>query len=240
MLDYFPFYYDTIESVDELSDEDAGKLLKALLHSGVSAEAEKPAGESRFLFMELRRRAIKASEAFDNRSATSRANGKLGGRPSKKKEVPVDNQEVGVGSDDNHEVISENLKNLPVISETQKTHKEKEKEIKEIIKEKTSGFDFLDIDPAEALKQQRLIDNVIEAAERAKFDGGEVMFEKLQMLCAEYSPEWVLSAIDSAVEHGVPKLVYIRSVLEGYRRNGGPNDKQQQSDDMWGGAKDLF
>ena len=74
---------------------------------------------------------------------------------------------------------------------------------------------YSEMDDAEAVKVQHEHDEIITAAEIAGFDRTESVRAKLIDLFSEYGREKMLSAIDSCVEHGAPKIAYLKAVLSG-------------------------
>lgn len=86
-MSYIMLFTDYADTVDELSDEDAGRLLKALLHYGLGEEEQKPAGEARLVYSMLKKQIDRQREKSAGLSATRANAGGKGGRPRKKAET---------------------------------------------------------------------------------------------------------------------------------------------------------
>lgn len=109
-LSYVKLYADASETVDLLSDTEAGRLFKAVLHHVNGTEDELP-GQEKLVYSMLKAQFERDAEAYEQFSEKQRKNGEKGGRPKK----PTG--------------YFENPKNPTVFSETQKTQdKEKDKE----------------------------------------------------------------------------------------------------------------
>ena len=108
---YIQLYYDFIEATEGLSDEDCGRLVKAMVEygrSGVIPEAAR-VGSVRCIFPMFRLQIDRDNRAYEARVLQNAINGRKGGRPRK---------------DENDEI------NPTVILETEKSQ-EKEKEEEE-------------------------------------------------------------------------------------------------------------
>ena len=107
---YIQLYYDFIEATEGLSDEDCGRLVKAMVEygrSGVIPEAAR-VGSVRYIFPTFRLQIDRDNRAYEARVLQNAINGRKGGRPRK---------------DENDEI------NPTVILETEKSQdKEKEEE----------------------------------------------------------------------------------------------------------------
>ena len=115
-LSYVKLFADTSGAVDLLSDAEAGRLFKAILH-GIAGEVDELPGQEKLVYAMLKAQFERDSEAYDRFSDKQRENGKKGGRPKKPSG------------------FLENPKNPTVFSETQKSqykdkdyNKDKEKD----------------------------------------------------------------------------------------------------------------
>lgn len=79
----FKLYNDYINHVGLLSDEDAGRLFKAILSYANGQEVEALGGVAEMAFSFISAQMDRDKQAYDNRCEANRANGKKGGRPSK-------------------------------------------------------------------------------------------------------------------------------------------------------------
>lgn len=87
MLNYFMLHLDAQETVDELSDAEAGQTLKALLAYCNSGQEPELTGGAKIVFGILRRQFDRDKEAYEAKCARLSANGAKGGRPAKAKET---------------------------------------------------------------------------------------------------------------------------------------------------------
>ena len=78
-----------------------------------------------------------------------------------------------------------------------------------------------DDDDAEAIKIQHEHDEIITAAESAGFDRTDSVRAKLIDLYAEFGKEKMIAGIESCVEHGAPKIAYLKAVLSGKPKKAG-------------------
>lgn len=92
-----------LEEMDCLSDAEFGRLIRGLLQYSITGVEPDLKGTERLFWKTVRNREDRFAEAYAQRCATQKENGKKGGRPK------------------NPRVISENPKNPRVFSETQKT-----------------------------------------------------------------------------------------------------------------------
>lgn len=101
-LSYVKLYADTSGAVDLLSDAEAGRLFKAILHNIAGVVDELP-GQEKLVYAMLKAQFERDAEAYELYSEKQRKNGEKGGRPKK----PTG--------------FSENPKNPLVFLETQKS-----------------------------------------------------------------------------------------------------------------------
>ena len=92
-----------LEEMDCLSDAEFGRLIRGLLQYSITGVEPDLKGTERLFWKTVRNREDRFAEAYTQRCATQKENGKKGGRPK------------------NPRVISENPKNPRVFLETQKT-----------------------------------------------------------------------------------------------------------------------
>lgn len=101
-LSYVKLFADTSGAVDLLSDAEAGRLFKAILH-GIAGEVDELPGQEKLVYAMLKAQFERDADAYEQYSEKQRENGKKGGRPKKPSG------------------FSENPKNPTVFSETQKS-----------------------------------------------------------------------------------------------------------------------
>lgn len=81
MLPYIKIFADTGATVDMLSDAEAGRLLKALLHYNTSGKEDSLPGQERLIFAMLKAQIDRDNNSYATKCETLRENGKKGGRP---------------------------------------------------------------------------------------------------------------------------------------------------------------
>ena len=143
---YIKLFADASATIDMLSDAEAGRLLKSLMHYANDQEDELP-GQEKLVFAMLKTQIDRDAASYRTFCDKQRENGLKGGRPKK----PM--------------VITENPNNPVVFSETQKSQdkeKDKEKEedvIKEnnlsVVKEKRRRFSPPSLDDVMAYCKER-------------------------------------------------------------------------------------
>lgn len=118
MLPYIKLFRDASATIDLLSDAEAGRLLKSLMHYANDQEDELP-GQEKLVFAMLKAQMDREAAQYSAYCEKQRENGLKGGRPRKEPN----------GS-------KENPENPSVKKETQKTltGKEKEKDIDRTLK----------------------------------------------------------------------------------------------------------
>ena len=79
----FKLYNDYINHVGLLSNEDAGRLFKAILAYANGLEVDALGGVAEMAFSFISAQLDRDKQAYDNRCEANRANGKKGGRPPK-------------------------------------------------------------------------------------------------------------------------------------------------------------
>lgn len=87
----FPVYLDYSKAVNKLSDEDAGKLFKALLEYADSGQEPQLEGSLYAVFAIMQNQLDRDTEKYEQKCARLRENGAKGGRPSRSTE-PDGNQ----------------------------------------------------------------------------------------------------------------------------------------------------
>ena len=143
---YIKLFADASATIDMLSDAEAGRLLKSLMHYANDQEDELP-GQEKLVFAMLKTQIDRDAASYRTFCDKQRENGLKGGRPKK----PM--------------VITENPNNPVVFSETQKSQdKEEDKEKEEdvlkennlsVVKEKRRRFSPPSLDDVRAYCKER-------------------------------------------------------------------------------------
>ena len=120
MLPYVKVFGDLSATVDLLSDAEAGRLLKSLLHY-INDREDELLGQEKLVFAMLKSQIDRDAASYAAYADKQRENGRKGGRPAKAKP------------------FSENPKNPSLFSETQKSQEKEEEKDKDKEKEKENA-----------------------------------------------------------------------------------------------------
>lgn len=194
-LPYIKLFCDSSATIDMLSDAEAGRLLKALMHYANDITDTLP-GQEKLVFSMLKSQIDRDAASYQDFLDKQRENGKKGGRPKKPS------------------LSDENPNNPSLFEKTQKTQeKEKEKEEIEIDKKETREelpFGLTEADIHNSMLQDRQIE---EAAKSIGLQTTEAGMIRGRELCRKYGLDKVLDAISKSVD--VPKWAYVEGVLKG-------------------------
>ena len=203
-MNYVKIHVDALFAYRRLTDTEFGRGIRALLQYMEDGTEPNLPGKEGLMYDVLREQVERDREAYSKKLAAQTENGKKGGRPRKNQKPNETQQNPWVFKKPN---------------ETQKTQ-EKEKE-----KEYSSSLPPF-MDDAAAFSLAARHSHVLDAAHAAGFPDNAATFDRLTALISEYSPEWVETALARCVEQGSSRLSYLAAVLEGFRREGGPREKQ--------------
>lgn len=201
MLPYIKVFPDLSETVDLLSDAEAGRLLKSLLHYANGEEDELP-GQEKLVYAMLRKQIDRDAAEYERYSEKQRANGCKGGRPKKPRET------------------QQNPKNPPVFLETQKSQeedkeKEKDKEEECARARETSPAPFMTPEECDRAAQQ--YDRVKTALVRVGIQPTLQAMDTAMGLLADYGEDRLLAALRTASDHdrkGGVNWPFVRRILE--------------------------
>ena len=204
-MKYVKVYYDLTETIDELSDAEAGRLLKALLEYGATGEVRALSGQERFVFKMVKAQMDRDRRDYAVRAERNRENGQKGGRPAKPTGFQKNPEKpTGVHNKDKEEYIAD-----AIYAHTRE-----------------SGGGFLDDDEADDLMGE--LNSVLDAAHDAGFPDNQATFDRLTALCADYTAAWVLEALKVCVDRGQSSPGYLAGVLQRYREQGGLDGQRKQ------------
>lgn len=189
-MPYIKVFPDISGTVDLLSDAEAGRLFKAVLHYGAGSE-EALSGQERLVFAMLKTQIDRDNASYQQYTDKQRSNGAKGGRP-KNPENPV--------------VLNENPENPVVFLKTQKSQdKEKEEEKEEDKdKEKDGGGIYNAPAPADAL--------IAYAANNLKYLS-PTNVEELDSFRDSLTDDMIQWAIDETCANGSRSYSYARKIL---------------------------
>lgn len=207
ILPYIKLFSDASATIDILSDAEAGRLLKALMHYANDITDTLP-GQEKLVFSMLKSQIDRDAASYQEFLGKQRENGKKGGRPK------------------NPSLLDKNPKNPSLFEKTQKTQdKEKDKEELEKDKEETRTSDEMPFGLTEDdIHSSMLKDKQIgDAARSAGLNTSETAMVTARRYADEYGLEKLLDAIkETPLKANRPSWAYVEGILKG---NGvKPND----------------
>ena len=182
---YIPLFLDFNETTQDLTDEECGRLIRAVIRYANGEDTEPLLqGAERIAF-----RFLKGNVDRNIQLSRTRAKaGSKGGSTSKPKQAET-----------------KGSKNPTKTKTEPKTKTETDT--------KTHTQPFLP--DTEAAGIQSGHDRVLEAAQNAGFKSSLAERAGLLSLCAEYGPDRTVSGIGECVRHAAPTLAYLEAVLKG-------------------------
>ena len=242
-------FADVSGTVDMLTDEGAGRLLKALLHYLNGQEDEVP-GEERILFSVLKSQMDRDERSYAAFKERQRINGKKGGRPRKQRDQA--DGEAQNGFSEKPMGFFENPKNLESESESEfvseeefESESEAEAEA-EFVSESVSEKEFESESAAAAAgyhapatastpsfsKQtgtgtrtaEPLSREVFYAAVSCGLPMHPVHMQTARELIKEFGEPWVLAAIQRTSDASVQSWGYVKGILRSWRAQGGMDE----------------
>ena len=203
MLPYIKVFPDLSETVDLLSDAEAGRLLKSILHYANGEEDELP-GQEKLVYAMLRKQIDRDAAEYERYSEKQRANGCKGGRPKKPRET------------------QQNPKNPLVLEKTQKSQEEEKDKEKDKEEEcacaregMTAPAPFMTPEECDAAAQQ--YDRVKNTLVRVGIQPTLQAMDTAMGLLADYGEERLLAALRTASDHdrkGGVNWPFVRRILE--------------------------
>jgi hypothetical protein len=199
-MNYVKLYTDALYAYKRLSDTEFGRALRAVLQYAEDGTEPNLPGKESIMFDVLREQVERDRAAYN----TKVENGKKGGRPPKKKE---------------------NLKNRPVISDSEKTERNQDKDKEEYIPpyNPPKGEDDDDDDDLLLIAQQN--NRVYDRAKECGFASDTATLDRLTDLISRFGHQAVLDGLDQCVEYGAKSLAYLRKVLDGKPREASMPEK---------------
>lgn len=123
--EYTPIPFEFLEELDGLSDEEYGRLIRAMQVYSISGEEPELQGVERLFWKRCRNTIDRYNESYEKRNISNAENGRKGGRP-RKPSVFEETQEIP----NNPMGFSETQNNPSVFEETQKSQTESKTESK--------------------------------------------------------------------------------------------------------------
>ena len=212
-MPYIKVFLDLSATVDLLSDAEAGRLLKALLHYGNGGEDEL-LGQEKLVFAMLKAQIDRDAASYSSYVNKQRENGAKGGRPRKPTETQT------------------NPENPSLFKKTQKTHNKDKDKDEDKDEDKDKDEDGGVYTPAPADMPFGLTDAEIDASlsrdqtiEQAARDAGLPFFprniETARDLANDYGMEWLLEAIKRTADGKSQTWGYVKGILRSWKERGG-------------------
>lgn len=188
-MKYVKIYTDALYAYRRLSDTEFGRAMRAVLQYVEDGTEPNLPGKESMMFDVLREQVKRDQRAYD----TKVQNGSKGGRPPK----------------------NGNRKNRPVISETEKTeHNQDKDKDKEDIPPTPQGDD----DEEELLAINEGHQRVFDKARDCGFDVNTATLDRLTSLIAVHGSDAVIAALDECVDSQAVNFRYLRAVLTGEKK----------------------
>lgn len=215
MSSYIKVFCDMSETVDELSDAEAGRLFKALLHYGNDETVDQLPGQEKIVYKILKATIDRDREAYNRKAQAQRENGAKGGRPRKPKETHNNPKKpMGFENNPNNPNPQEKEKEyIPPYSPPQWGYR-------------GGGGGFADED--ELLEQSEANQEVYDLAADAGFAANTSTLDKLTGLIASHGAEAVKYGIGVCVDAQKVDLRYLRKVCENYGKERPSSPPEQQ------------
>lgn len=203
MLPYIKVFPDLSETVDLLSDAEAGRLLKSILHYANGEEDELP-GQEKLVYAMLRKQIDRDAAEYERYSEKQRANGCKGGRPKKPRET------------------QQNPKNPLVFEKTQKSQEEEKDKDKDKEEERACAREGMTapapfMTPEECDRAAEQYDRVRNTLVRVGIQPTLQAMDTAMGLLADYGEERLLAALRTASDHdrkGGVNWPFVRRILE--------------------------
>ncbi len=249
-------FADMSDTVDMLTDEGAGRILKALLHYLNGQEDELP-GEERILLSVLKKQMDRDEHSYAAFREHQRINGRKGGRPRKQREQADENTQSGFS--EKPMGFFENPKNLESESEAEfvsESEFEFESEAEaEAEAESVSETEFeSESDAAVAAYHapapaktsfstqsgtgekteapQALSRKVFYAATSCGLPLCPVHMQMARDLTREFGEPWLLEAIRRTADSSAQNWGYVKGILRSWREQGGMDDAHRRKSAM--------
>lgn len=221
MLPYIKIFADTGATVDMLSDAEAGRLLKALLHYNTSGKEDSLPGQERLIFAMLKAQIERDNNSYATKCEANRENGKKGGRPK--------NPTKANGFLEKRTVF-EKPKRLQEKEkeEEQEQEYDKDQEHKQEGENARTREDPFNLSSEEITESLSRDERITQSAQAAGLPVSETALVKARNMAREYGLEKLIAAIEEAsLSAQRPNWRYVEGVLEG-RGSGGKQTEHKR------------
>ena len=188
-MNYVKLYTDALYAYRRLSDTEFGRALRAVLQYAEDGTEPNLPGKECIMFDVLREQVERDRAAYN----TKVENGKKGGRPPKK---------------------NDNLKNRPVISDSEKTERNQDKNKEVYIPPYNPPTGEIGGGEDELLAISEQNNRVYDKAQACGFVCNMATLDRLTALIASHGADSVCSALDECVKAQASNFRYLEKVLE--------------------------
>lgn len=192
-MNYVKLYTDALYAYKRLSDTEFGRALRAVLQYAEDGTEPNLPGKECIMFDVLREQVERDRAAYN----TKVENGKKGGRPPKKKE---------------------NRKNRPVISDSEKTEKNQDKDKEEYIPPYNPPKGGINEDEEALLAQNTLLNEVYDQARDSGFIINQASMKLFADYLHDYGKETVFYALSECVKSQAINFRYLETILKSQTR----------------------
>jgi hypothetical protein len=186
-------------AITALSDEEAGRLVKAIWAYTMNGEVTEIDGAGKGIFalilMTLGQDEERDAEISEKRS----------------KATEEYRHQKNAGDNKKDQMISSDIKSNQLISNDDNKNKNQNK--RKIKEQESESDSFMDADDAQEIQKDH--DRILDAAEDAGFKMSNDVRASLIALYADNGLTKMLDALKSCVDHGAPNLAYLKAVLKG-------------------------
>lgn len=222
MLPYIKIFADTGATVDMLSDAEAGRLLKALLHYNTSGKEDSLPGQERLIFAMLKAQIDRDNNSYATKCETLRENGKKGGRPKNQTKPNGFLKKQMIGKT---KCFQEEEKEEEQEQEYDKDQDQEHEQEGENARTREDPFNLSSEEITESLSRD---DRITQSAQAAGLPVSETALVKARNMAREYGLEKLIAAIEEAsLSAQRPNWRYVEGILEG-RGSGGKQTEHKR------------
>lgn len=220
-LPYIKVFGDLSATIDLLSDAEAGRLLKSLMHY-INDQEDELLGQEKLVFAMLRAQIDRDAASYAAYTDKQRTNGQKGGRPRKPKET------------------QQNPENPSLFAKTQKSQDKEKEEEEDKEKEKDSGgvtredappplpYGLTDSDITESMERDRLLE---QTARECGLPTAPANMMTARDLADEHTTDTVILAMRRAADGKSQTWGYVKGILRRWREQGGIDTPQRKQPD---------
>ncbi len=201
---YIPIFLDLNETTQDLTNEECGRLIRAVVRYANGEETEPLlTGAERIAFRFMKGNVDRNLELSSIRARA----GKKGGTASRPKQTEAKQSKNATKTKTKTEPKTKTETNTDTDTETNPTPDAADSN------PTTDPEPFLPDGEAEGIQDGH--NRVLEAAQDAGFKSSPAERAGLLRLCADYGPDRTVQGIGECVRHSAPTLAYLEAVLKG-------------------------